>query len=183
MNIVLIGYRCTGKTTIGKKVAESLGLPFYDTDELVERQSGRTIRDIIEASGWQTFRNEEKAVIKTLSKKEGCVIALGGGAVLDEANVRSLKPGGFFVWLIADVATIVRRMKDDVKSITQRPALSDSGLYEEVDRMLVERYPVYESAADMSVDTTDQTMQDIVAEICRQSVRWPAVATGGKHVG
>jgi shikimate kinase len=183
MNIVLIGYRCTGKTTIGKKVAEVLGIPFYDTDELVERQSGRTIREIIEASGWQTFRNEEKAVIKTLSKQNDCVIALGGGAVLDEANVRGLKPGGFFVWLIADVETIVRRMKDDAKSITQRPALSDSGMYEEVDRILMERYPIYKSAADMSVDTANQAMQDIVAEICRQSVRRPVAATGGTNVG
>jgi shikimate kinase len=182
MNVILIGYRCTGKTTIGKRVAENLGIPFYDTDVLVERQTGRTILEIIEENGWQAFRHEEKAIIRKLAALDGCVIALGGGAILDEANVRNLKPEGLFVWLTADAASIIRRMKNDGKSKSQRPALSQRGIYEEVDRILAEREPLYRSAADMTVDTKDRTVQDIAEQIYLHWAKRRKETAGGGNV-
>ena len=182
MNVVLIGYRCTGKTTIGKRIAENLGIPFYDTDELVKRQTGRTILEIIEKGGWQAFRQEEKAVIQKLAGLDGCVIALGGGAILDEANVRNLKPGGLFIWLVADAASIIRRLNSDGKSKSQRPPLSELGIYEEVDSMLAEREPLYQSTADMTVDTKDRTVQDIAELICLHWAKRQKETAGGGNV-
>ena len=182
MNIILIGYRCTGKTTIGRKVAENLGIPFYDTDILVERQAGRTILEITEENGWQALRHEEKAVIRKLAALDGCVIALGGGAILDEANVRNLKPEGLFVWLTADAASIIRRMNNDGKSKSQRPPLSELGIYEEVDRILEEREPLYQSAADMTIDTKDRTVQDIAERICLHWAKRQEKTMGGGNV-
>lgn len=182
MNIILIGYRCTGKTTIGRRVAENLGIPFYDTDALVERQTDKTILEIIEKGGWQAFRHEEKAVIRKLAAVDGCVIALGGGAILDEANVRNLKPEGLFLWLVADAASIIQRMKNDGKSKSQRPSLSQLGIYEEVDSMLAEREPLYQSTADMTVDTIDRTVQDIAAQICLHWAKRQEETVGGGNV-
>ncbi len=183
MNIVFIGYRCTGKTTIGKQVAADMGLPFYDTDALIEEQSGRTIREIVAEEGWESFRKEESAVVRKLSAENGCVIALGGGAVLDEANVQCLKADGFFVWLTAGTTAIVRRMKDDTRSESQRPALSEAGLYDEVNAVLAERRPRYESAADIRIDTDERLIQEIAEEVCLLAVKRRAAITGGRYGG
>ena len=83
MKIVLIGYRCTGKTAVGKRIAERLGLPFYDTDELIQGQSGKTVREIVEDGGWDTFRAAEKAIVKQLPDLGEGVIAAGGGVPMD----------------------------------------------------------------------------------------------------
>lgn len=160
-----------------------MGLPFYDTDTLIEEQSGRTIREIVAAEGWEAFRREESAVIRKLSAESGCVIALGGGAVLDDANVRCLKADGFFVWLTAGTAAIVRRMKDDEKSASQRPALSPSSLYDEVNAVLAERRPRYESAADIRIDTESLTVGEIAEEICLRAVKRQAAMAGGRYGG
>ena len=113
MNIILMGYRCTGKTSAGRRLAERLGQPFYDTDALVEGQMQRTIPQIVAERGWQAFREAETAVIRDLSATDHSVIALGGGAVLDVRNVESLKRNGFFVWLSAEAETIAARMEKD----------------------------------------------------------------------
>ena len=113
MNMVLIGYRCTGKTSVGKRVSERLHIPFYDTDELIKEHTGNTIREIIDKGGWDLFRKEEKAVIRGLSSVVDTVIAAGGGAVMDAENRTALKRNGLFLWLTADVHTMVERMKDD----------------------------------------------------------------------
>jgi shikimate kinase len=183
MNIIFIGYRCTGKTTIGKQVAADMGLPFYDTDALIEEQSGRTIREIVADEGWESFRKDESAVIRKLSAENGCVIALGGGAVLDEANVRHFKADGFFVWLTAGIDVIIRRMKDDGKSGSQRPALSEAGLYEEVAAVLEERRSRYEAAADIRIDTDERPIQEIAEEVSHLAVKRRAAITGGRYGG
>ena len=78
MNIVLIGYRCTGKTSVGRRISERLGIPFYDTDELIKEHTGKTIKEIVDDGGWEAFRAEERAVIRDLPSAEDAVISLGG---------------------------------------------------------------------------------------------------------
>lgn len=154
MNIILMGYRCTGKTSAGRRLAERLGRPFYDTDALVEGQMQRTILQIVAEQGWQVFREAETAVIRDLSAADHSVIALGGGAVLDARNVESLKRNGFFVWLSAEAETIAARMEKDVDAGTERPSLTGKPRVSETSVIMAEREPLYRNLADLVVDTT-----------------------------
>ena len=128
MNIIFTGYRCTGKTSAGKRLAQLLGRAFYDADDLIIKLTGRSVEQIVAEKGWPAFREVERAVILELSGKDNCVIAPGGGAVLDQRNVEALKKNGLFVWLVADTATIVRRLKKDQAGGAPRPlALGEAG--------------------------------------------------------
>ncbi|MBE9546675.1 MAG: shikimate kinase [Proteobacteria bacterium] len=167
MNIVLIGYRGTGKSIIGRRIAERLQIPFYDTDELIKKHTGKTIREIVEEKGWEAFRKEEKETIKRLSTVKKSVIATGGGAVMDEENLDVLKKMGVFVWLSADVGTIIERMGRDKVSGEQRPALSDNDLYRETVDVLEMRTPIYRRLADITIDTSKKSIDEIVDEVCR----------------
>src|SRR4030042_1007166 len=90
-----------------------LGGAFYDANDLIIELTGRSIEQIVAEKGWPAFREAERAVILELSGKDNCVIAPGGGAVLDDRNVEALKKNGLFVWLVADTETIVRRLQKD----------------------------------------------------------------------
>ena len=111
MNLILIGYRASGKTSVGKRLSDFLQRPFYDTDAFIRQQTGKTVKEIVLEGGWTAFREAEKAVIAGLASQEGAVIALGGGAVLDLANVEVLKPRGLFIWLQAGKETIQERLR------------------------------------------------------------------------
>jgi shikimate kinase len=165
MKIVLIGYRCTGKTAVGKRIAERLGLPFYDTDELIGGQSGKTVREIVDEGGWDAFRAAEKAIITQLPSFGDAVIAAGGGAPMDAENREVLQRTGFGVWLIADEKTIVERMRNDQVSAAQRPPLSDDGLEKETAEILEARRPVYQEVADCIVDTAGKGIDAVVDEV------------------
>src|SRR4051812_17046180 len=102
MNIVLIGLRGTGKTTVGKLLAQKLNRPFRDSDALIAEGAGQTIRQIFENTGESAFRDLESAVIAQLSQKDDQVLALGGGAVLRQENVAAFKTNALVVWLQAD---------------------------------------------------------------------------------
>lgn len=155
MNIILMGYRCSGKTSAGKGLAERLGFSFYDTDEMVERQTGLPIARIVAEQGWDAFRQAERAVIRGLSGADHGVIALGGGAVLDSRNVENLKGKGVFVWLIAGAKTIAARMGNDEAGGNERPSLTEASSIGEIDQVLAEREPLYRRLADLAVDTTE----------------------------
>ena len=166
MKIILIGYRCTGKTTVGKKIAERLGISFYDTDELIQNNTGKTIREIVETEGWDSFRAEERTIIKQFPSLTDGVIAAGGGAIMDAENRKALKQDGLCVWLIADVKTIVTRMRNDRATTAQRPPLSDSGLERETAEILEAREPVYHELADCIVNTVGKGIDAVVDEVC-----------------
>jgi shikimate kinase len=167
MNLVLMGYRCTGKTSVGRILASRLKKPFYDTDELIQASSGKSVREMVEEGGWPFFRREEKQVIAGLSEKDESVIALGGGAVLAEENLRHLKGKGFFIWLKADAETIVKRMADDRKSLAQRPPFSGENLKEETDSSLPSRESIYQRIADRIVDTSGRSIERVAEEVGR----------------
>ena len=167
MHIILIGYRGTGKSAVGKRLAERLKLPFCDTDERVEETAGRTIRELVAENGWEYFREREREVIRETAAMERSVIATGGGAVLDDRNAGILKKHGILIWLMADVGTIVQRIHGDGKSDKQRPAFSDNDIFQETTDVLTKRIPVYTRLADFSIDTADKKVNEIADSICQ----------------
>jgi shikimate kinase len=171
MKIILIGYRCTGKTSVGKKLSERFQIPFYDTDELIQRHTGKTIKEIVEETGWDFFRKEEKAVIRGLPSLADTVIAAGGGAVMDAKNRKSLGRNGIFIWLTADVRTILERMKNDTAGGQQRPPLSNDGMEMETSKILEKRVPIYRQLADFTIDTSGKEIDAIAEEVCNFLVR------------
>jgi shikimate kinase len=164
-NIILIGYRCTGKTSVGRKVAEKMELPFYDTDQMIADRIGKTIKAWVEEKGWASFRQEEKAVIKDLSSSAPGVISLGGGAVMDPENRERLRQMGLIVWLTADVGTIMTRMKSDPNNMDNRPPLSDNDWETEIKDLMIQRSPVYRQLADSSIETEGKTIEAVTEEL------------------
>ncbi len=150
MNIILIGYRCSGKTSVGKQLAEKMKVPFYDTDALIVKRIGKTIKEWVEEKGWESFRQEEKAVIQEISSLDLAVIALGGGAVLDPENRELIKRNGMIFWLTADVQTIIERMNADPNNKDMRPHLSEKDWESEIQATLAERFPIYEQNGRLS---------------------------------
>jgi shikimate dehydrogenase len=148
MRVILIGYRGTGKTTIGRSLARELDLPFIDTDAQIEAREGRSIREIFEREGEHYFRNIEREVIQGLPRQEA-VISAGGGAILDPANVESLRADSTMILLSADPDTIVRRIQK-----SRRPPLTRLPLAEEVRHLMQVRGPYYRNAADYCLDTS-----------------------------
>jgi shikimate kinase len=165
MNIILIGYRASGKTSAGRELANLLSRPFFDSDRMIFAKTGRTVREIVEAGGWQAFREVEKAVISELSGLDEAVIALGGGAVMDPDNVAMLDKRGRFVWLRADARILALRMSGDRNGTLQRPSLTGAGALMEVEAVLAKRLPVYRDVADIVVDTAGKDPAGIAAEI------------------
>ncbi len=164
MNLILIGYRASGKTSTGKRLSGLLRRPFYDTDALIRQQTGKTVKGIVLEEGWPAFREAEKAVITGLASQEGAVIALGGGAVLDPANVEVLKPRSLFIWLRAEMETIQERLKGDRANSEQRPPLQPQGNGEE-EEILSRRIPAYRALADLAIDTTGRSIEAVAGEI------------------
>ena len=166
-NIILTGYRCTGKTGVGKRLSERLKLPFYDTDEIIIEKAGMSITEIVKKGGWDEFRLREKEAIKELGLKRNCIIATGGGAFETLENREVLKNNSLFIWLSADVKTIVKRMRSDQKSMSHRPSLSHDDLVSECSVILEKREPVYRELADLIIDTSDKGIDKVADEICR----------------
>jgi len=163
-NIVLIGYRCTGKTTIGKKLSEKLKMPFYDTDDLIKKETGRSIPDLVSEKGWGFFRQKEREIIECLSILEGCIFATGGGAIQDKENAANLKRNGIFIWLSADIETIAARMSGDQHN-DGRPSLTGQDAISEISEVLLKRLPHYKKLADFSIDTSTVGADDAVEQI------------------
>jgi len=166
VHIVLIGYRGTGKSAVGKRLADKLRMPFYDTDELVERKAGRSIRDMVAENGWAYFRKREREIVQKLALLQRGVVATGGGAVMDESNCDILKKHGLLILLTADVMTMVERMRDDAASEERRPSFFHDDTFRETEDVLKERLPAYRGLADFSLDTTGKDIDEIVNTVC-----------------
>jgi shikimate kinase len=167
VHVILIGYRGTGKSAVGKRLAEKLMMPFYDTDELIEREVGRSIRDMVAEEGWAYFRKREGDIIRKLAVMQRGIVATGGGAVLDEGNCDILKKHGLLIWLRADVMTMVERIRDDAKSKERRPTLLHDNAFRETEDNLKERLTVYRKLADFSIDTTGKSIDEIADAVCK----------------
>ena len=165
MLIALTGYRGTGKTTVGQLLAERLGWRCVDTDAEIEALAGQSIRQLFDNDEEERFRDLESQVIHHLTRQHKLVLALGGGAVLREDNRQALSVAGPVVWLRAAPDTIFRRICDDPISTQQRPNLTQQGGLSEIEQLLKERLPIYESCADCTIDTDEMTPAQIADAI------------------
>ena len=168
MNIFLIGYRCTGKTTVGKALAERLRRSFVDTDRMIEEISGLTIAQMVEHHGWPFFREREHGALAAACTDTDQVVATGGGIILDARNVLAMKNAGRVVWLTASEKIIQERMLGDAATAGSRPSLTGQGLLEEIESVLAERKPLYEEASDLVIDTDRKTVEEICDQIVKQ---------------
>jgi shikimate kinase len=157
--IFLIGYRGSGKTTVARILAERLGWSWLDADTQLEARHGCTIRHIFAEEGEVGFRDKEERMLDELSQYRQHVIATGGGIVLRPANRDKLK-NSYVVWLTADAATLWQRINQDSTTAERRPNLTSGGLAE-VEHLLCQREPLYRSCADLIVDTTNRTPEEI----------------------
>jgi shikimate kinase len=168
MNVVLIGYRGTGKTTVAVHLARRLGWESLDTDDEIESRAGRSIAEIFATAGEAAFRDLEQEVVLDLAARDRVVLALGGGAVLREKNRAALAAGGTLVWLKASRQTIENRLASDATTKIRRPNLTPAGGAREIDQLLREREPIYRECADLVIDTDDDSPEEIAEEILSQ---------------
>jgi shikimate kinase len=172
-NVILIGYRGCGKTSVGRELAARLRWPFADTDEQVEAAAGRSVREIFEQDGEAFFRQLETRVIAQVTGAAGQVIAVGGGAVLSAANRAALQQAGVCIWLTAPATELHRRLQADPRTGATRPALTARGRLAEVRHLLAERRPLYADLAQHVVPTRARSIPDVVEAVLS------AVAKGG----
>ena len=170
-NLFLVGYRCCGKTSVGRLLADRFGWRFVDTDALVVERAGSDIAAMIEGEGWAFFRRLETRILKDVCRRSGQVVATGGGIVLAPENTALMRRCGKVVWLQAQPETILRRMATDPASPGQRPALSDDPVAEEVVRTLAERRPLYTAAMDKTWFTDDHSPDQLAGMI---QAAWPS---------
>jgi len=168
MTITLIGYRGTGKSCVAQLLAQQLGLTAVDADAVIEQRAGQTIRQIFAEQGEPGFRARERDVMAELLRRDGIVIAAGGGAVLNEVTRREMSAAGPVIWLQASPATIAQRMADDASTRDRRPALTAADPLQEIVTLLAVREPLYRETASVTVATDGRTIDSIVQEIVAQ---------------
>jgi len=151
-----------GKSSVGRLVADALGLGFVDIDEEIKRTSGKDIPSIFEEDGEASFRDLERKVTTDVAAKKGVVIACGGGTVLDDGNLRSLSKTSRLILLTAENETILRRVEADGDS---RPLLNVDERLARLEGLLDERMPRYLAAAETVVDTTGKSQDQVAEEI------------------
>lgn len=162
MNIVLIGYRGTGKSVIGAMLAKRLGMQCVAMDEEIVNKAGMSVPEIVEQFGWPGFRDRESAEARDLATRDNIIIDTGGGIIERPENIEVLQKNACMIWLKASVQTIVARIEGG----TQRPALTEGKTFtEEVAEVLERRNPKYQSAAQHEIDTDHLTPQQIADAI------------------
>ena len=155
-NLILIGFMGTGKTSVGMRVAKSLGWRFVDTDRLITRRAGKSIPAIFAESGEDVFRNLETEVLRKCAGESGQVISTSGGIVTLERNREILKDVGYVIWLEASPETIYERVKNN----RNRPLLRTDDPQATIRKMLESRRAFYESTCDLRIRTDDLTMEE-----------------------
>jgi shikimate kinase len=164
-HLVLIGYRGTGKSTVGRRLATALGLPIADADLEIVRRASKSIRAIFDEQGEDAFRDLESSVLADLLAAGRSVIATGGGVVLRPSNRTRLETAGTIVWLRAKPESILARLAADRQTGENRPPLTDKAAAAEVVELLKIRAPLYQSLAHEIVDTDEKTPEAIAREI------------------
>lgn len=164
-NIILTGFMGSGKTTLGVRLSYRLKQPFVDTDKWIEKEQERTVTEIFAQNGEAAFREMETETLRSLLQTgDGQIISTGGGLPMREENRELLKQLGRVVFLRVKPETVCGRLKGD----TTRPLLQKENPEEEIRRLLTVRNPLYEEAADVTVDVDEKCSEDIVEEILRQ---------------
>lgn len=163
--LFLIGYRGSGKSTVARLLATSLGWDAVDADDIVEQEAGKSIAAIFAEDGETSFRDLEEQVVASLCQRNKTVIALGGGAVLRESTRTRIKTAGPVVYLTASAATLAERIATDTATASRRPSLTGVGAAEEVERLLAVREPTYRECATVAVAVDGRSPESIADEI------------------
>ncbi len=177
MAITLVGFRGTGKSTVGPQLAARLGYRCLDADEQITLRTGKSIPEIFESEGEPAFRLHEAAVLAELLQQKQLVIAAGGGAVMDDITRMRMQESGPVVWLQATLDTILERIGEDLAQAATRPALTSLDPREEVKQLLIQRQPLYSEIASIAVATDRRSVASIVDEILSQLPPGEANAT------
>ena len=165
--ILLIGYRGTGKTTVGRLLAKQLGWTFADCDDHIEAGAGRSVADIFETEGEPGFRDREAAGLRDLCGRDRIVVATGGGVILRPANREMLRNAGFVVWLVASPATVYSRLMNDPINASRRPNLTSEGGLDEVRTLIAEREAQYRELADFVADADAPSPEAVATAILK----------------
>ena len=162
MNIVLVGYRGTGKSSVARILSKELNFPVFNIDEKITEKAGMSIPQIVEKFGWDKFRDLESKIAEQVSNIDNYIIDTGGGVILRGKNVKNLRKNSKVFWLKADITTIVERIKHG----THRPSLTDGkNFVEEIEEVLTQRKEKYEKAADYIIDTSKLSSSDVAEKI------------------
>lgn len=165
MNLVLIGYRGTGKSAVAEVLSRKLGRAAVSLDEEIVREAGMSVPEIVEKHGWPWFRDLESEIVERFALRDETILDTGGGVILRPKNTENLRRGGVLFWLKASVGVIVERIHES----TERPSLTeDRSFLEEVEEVLSERLPLYRAAADREIDTDRLTVSGVADEIVRE---------------
>ena len=160
-SVFLVGPMGSGKTTVGRHLATALGYVFLDSDHEIEARTGADIPWIFEVEGEAGFRRREAQVIDEVSRREGIVLATGGGAVLNEGTRALLRERGFVVYLSADIDQLLARTARD----RNRPLLKAADPRAVFEKLLSEREPLYKAVAHVEVDTSAGNVRETIASI------------------
>ncbi len=152
----------TGKTAVGETLAGRLGFQFLDTDLMVEKDTGKTISEIFEKEGEAVFRGYEKKMLKKALEREKVILATGGGAIVDQENLKLMKEKGVVIGLVASAEAILER----IAKMDTRPLLKTKDQMKKIRELLSERSPYYREA-DKIIDTTSKTIDKTVDEIIK----------------
>lgn len=165
MNLILVGYRASGKTTVGEILARRMGWHFVDLDDLVARKAGKTIAEIFASEGEEGFRRREREACEQLRKSKNHVIALGGGTLMDPECRALIKRVGKSIWLKAPASVLWSRISRDEASARNRPDLTAEGGLTEVESLLRQRDPIYKSVSVHVVDSVTDSPEEIAEAI------------------
>lgn len=166
-NIVLIGFMGTGKTSVAKAVANKTAKRYVSTDALIETKERMAIRDIFSEKGEPYFRDVEASVVREVSTMNGCVIDAGGGVIIRDENVSSLKKSSVLVCLEAGIDAILER----TSGRGHRPLLNVPDPRSKIEELLAARAPLYKKS-DVHVDTTDLSIDQAADEVIRAASRF-----------
>jgi shikimate kinase len=168
MGIVLLGYRGSGKSAVGYRLAARLRVPFIDTDQQVMQKAGATIADIFAKTGEAKFRTMESEALSEALARPGAVIATGGGIVLAEANRAALVASSFTrVYLRCDAPELLRRIEADPVTAAARPRLTAAGGLAEIHQLLAVREPLYVQVMTAELEVTRLNVDQVVAAILK----------------
>lgn len=159
--IVLVGLMGAGKTNIGRRLAQRLGIPFVDADDEIEKAAGCSIADIFAVYGEAVFRDGERRVIARLLEAPPHVLATGGGAFMDDTVRTKVREKGVSVWLRADLNTLVHRVS---RKSEERPLLAGKDVREVLAALMDQRYPVY-AEADITIDSGHESPDTTVGQV------------------
>jgi shikimate kinase len=163
VNIALIGFMGTGKTSVGRLVAEQLHFDYLDTDEMIQSATGKTIAEIFKSDGEKNFRELEQKVVEEISARKNTVISTGGGLPVNPKNLGSLKSHALVVCLWASPEKIWERVKNQ----THRPLLHDDNPRKKIHELLAAREPFYKQA-DVLLNTEVRSLREVAQQVVHQ---------------